>query len=389
MAKITRFSGNLPAFGSLSTGTNRTVFGDVTQSDTLDDNINADFQLGWEITGVNDAPSKQDFNALGFTHGQLLAYLHQAGVAEYDAAQEYFVGSVVNFQGQIYKSIAATNIGNTPSALSTNWMILSGVIQGQGYSDITSLDVSTIYDGQEMSLTDPDIWGGFKLVNSVAHGITTTIGVQIRINDDWYAQRTYNGTIVLSWFIVPAEANHSVALQAAIDYAESLNYGSIYAPTRVGGYNLGTAVTISTPIRIYGDGFIPAATSYGTVFNTTLTTGTVIELVNAGGSYDTGLILEDFLIKGPASGTATGLKVSGGVWNNTRIHNITVREMGGIGLHIDDCLTASVTECRAQANGSHGFYIQGSNGLRLTGCMSESNSGRGYYFEATAASRGG
>ena len=80
MAKITRYTGNLPAFGSTSTGTNRTVFNDVTQSDVLDDNINASFQLGWEITGVNDAPTKQDFNGLGFTISQLHAYIHQMGI---------------------------------------------------------------------------------------------------------------------------------------------------------------------------------------------------------------------------------------------------------------------------------------------------------------------
>jgi len=219
MAKITRYTGNLPAFGSTATGTNRTVFNGVTQSDVLDDNINASFQLGWEITGVNDAPTKQDFNALGFTHGQLLAYLHQAGTAEYDASQEYFIGSVVNYQGQIYKSIAASNIGNTPSALSANWMIISGVIQAETFADITSLDVLNIYDGQEISLTGDGIWGGFKLVNSVAHGITSVVGVQIRINDDWYAQRVYTGAVYVSWFgaVLDGVADDTAAAQAAIN----------------------------------------------------------------------------------------------------------------------------------------------------------------------------
>ena len=189
MAKITRYTGNLPAFGSTATGTNRTVFNDVIQSDALDDNINADFQLGWEITGVNDAPNKQDFNALGFTHGQLLAYLHQAGVAEYDASQEYFIGSVVNYQGQIYKSIAATNIGNTPSALSASWMIISGVILAEDFDDIRALDVTTIFNGQVIVSTPANLPGIFAVRNSAAHGLSDNGDSIIVINVDWYAER--------------------------------------------------------------------------------------------------------------------------------------------------------------------------------------------------------
>jgi hypothetical protein len=89
MAKINRYTGDLKAFASNSTGTNRTVFGDVVQSDTLDDNVNPDYFLGWEIVGVNDKPDKEDFNALGFTLGQIHAYIHQMGVPEWDASQEY------------------------------------------------------------------------------------------------------------------------------------------------------------------------------------------------------------------------------------------------------------------------------------------------------------
>ncbi len=65
MTKIARFTGNLTAFASTATGTERTVFGDTAQSDTIDDNVNSDFLLGWEIVTANDAPALQDFNGLG------------------------------------------------------------------------------------------------------------------------------------------------------------------------------------------------------------------------------------------------------------------------------------------------------------------------------------
>lgn len=121
MTKISRYNGNLQAFGSNSTGNYRTVFGDVTQSDTLDDNVNADYLSGWEIIGITEAPSKQDFNALGFTLGQLLAYLHQMGVAEYNASQEYHSDSVCSYDGTLYISLTDNNTGNTPDSSPSNW----------------------------------------------------------------------------------------------------------------------------------------------------------------------------------------------------------------------------------------------------------------------------
>jgi len=122
MAKIDRYAGNLPAFASGATGTERTIFGEVTQANDLTSQINADFLRGWGIIGPSDEPSIQDFNAAMYTHGQLLAYLHQAGVPEYQAAQEYFIGSATQYGGSIYLSLTAGNIGNQPDVSPSNWV---------------------------------------------------------------------------------------------------------------------------------------------------------------------------------------------------------------------------------------------------------------------------
>ena len=127
MAKITRFTGNLEAFASAAQALERTVFGGATQSDTLDDNINTDFFRGWQNgTDINGYPTKQFFNALGFTLSQLIAYLHQAGIAEWDSAQEYHDGSLVNVSGVVYKSLTDTNVGNDPLTDQVNWAKASG-----------------------------------------------------------------------------------------------------------------------------------------------------------------------------------------------------------------------------------------------------------------------
>lgn len=121
MAKITRYGGDLKAFGSTATGTERTVFGDVTQADDLDSNINVDWLRGWGTVGVNENPTKQDFNAVAYTMGELLSYLHQAGVAEWNVSQEYFIGSITTTAAGAYRSLSASNIGNDPDSDEVNW----------------------------------------------------------------------------------------------------------------------------------------------------------------------------------------------------------------------------------------------------------------------------
>ena len=121
MAKINRYAGDLKAFASGATGTNRTLFGEVTQADDLTSQITADFLLGWQIVGPSDQPTLQDFNAVGYTHGQLLAYLHQAGVPEHDMLQEYSLNSICNASGLLFKSLSNGNIGNDPLTLNSNW----------------------------------------------------------------------------------------------------------------------------------------------------------------------------------------------------------------------------------------------------------------------------
>lgn len=110
---LTRFNGNVVPFASESTTDNRTVFGDVVQADDIDSNLNADFKKGWEIVGLNDNPTKQDFNAMGYTLGALISYLYQMGIAEYNSSQEYKLNAVcIGTDGTIYQSLVDANIGN-------------------------------------------------------------------------------------------------------------------------------------------------------------------------------------------------------------------------------------------------------------------------------------
>jgi hypothetical protein len=111
MSKIDRFGGNLEAFASDSLSGERTLFGEATAADDLTSQVTDKFKRGWAIVGPNDAPTLQDFNALGYTLSQLLAYLHQMGVPEWSATQEYQINSIAQFGGLLYKCKTANHVG--------------------------------------------------------------------------------------------------------------------------------------------------------------------------------------------------------------------------------------------------------------------------------------
>lgn len=129
MAKYERLNQSVKPFASNSTGLERTVFGDTTQSDDINDNVNSDFLRGWGILGLNDVPTKQDFNGMTFTVSSLIAYLYQQGIPEWNTNQEYYVGGFCSIGGVVYVSksgVSGTpNINNNPETDSINWESLS------------------------------------------------------------------------------------------------------------------------------------------------------------------------------------------------------------------------------------------------------------------------
>ena len=119
MAKIDRYGGNLEAFASEAIGQERTVFGTETFDDSLTAQINALFRRGWGIVAPADAPKLQDFNALGYTTTQVLAYLHQMGIAEWNAGQLYYTDSATIHNGRIW--IAQIDEPTEEPGVGTEW----------------------------------------------------------------------------------------------------------------------------------------------------------------------------------------------------------------------------------------------------------------------------
>lgn len=115
MAKINRPNVNIQAFASEALAGERTVFNGLTESDDIKDNINSSYRRGFGVVAPNEFPKLEDFNAVHFTQTQSLAYLYQAGVAEWTIEQEYHKNDLVSVDGRLYRSTVDNNIGNSPA----------------------------------------------------------------------------------------------------------------------------------------------------------------------------------------------------------------------------------------------------------------------------------
>lgn len=120
MAKINRYGGNLVAFASEAQGQERTIFGTENFDDSLTAQVNALFKRGWGTVSATDSPVLQDFNAAMYTATQLLSYLHQMGIAEWQADQLYYEGSACIHNNRIWLS-QVDEPTDEPTEVSTEW----------------------------------------------------------------------------------------------------------------------------------------------------------------------------------------------------------------------------------------------------------------------------
>lgn len=255
MAKINRYNGDLPAFADQAQGTERTVFGSTTQDDTLDANITADFQRGWGIVGVNENPSKQDFNGLAYTLSQLLAYLHQMGVPEWNASQEYPDGAITLTASGLYKLVPGGDGSVDPDVDDgTNWggtITKASLVSMEGG---TSVEVAV---NQKVTMVGDVANGFYQRVGTDLHQysviawhpggavMTNPLGGGMFVYDASRPKSDHNGGTVISPTVPSLSLQSSVGdflsgvgetdgagsgcfvrLEPAIDLIESVDFGA-------------------------------------------------------------------------------------------------------------------------------------------------------------------
>ena len=108
----------------------------------------ANYSQGWNdavltsLDGLKKMPLLQDSNALFYVLSRNLAYLNQAGIAEYDSNTVYYINDICRDVGttNIYKSITDDNTGNVLTD-SVNWESL-GSLESLKQATTTSTGVS-------------------------------------------------------------------------------------------------------------------------------------------------------------------------------------------------------------------------------------------------------
>lgn len=242
-----RYNGNVVPFADNATGSNRTVFGDTNLSDNIDDNLNDDYKLGWEIVGINDSPTKQDFNALGYTQGKLISHLYQQGISEYNAAQEYYVNSLVmGNNGVVYQSLSGTegspNVGNDPTTDDANWKLQSGT---GTYVIDTVDDFGTVPNGIDTVIVKDTNRGGVFVSKTEVDTDPNTGSLYAVNSGTVFAKsgggfwvRQYDDFMNISWFGAVGDTTNGTD---GVDNTTPFN-AAILAISKIGG---GT-VTINT-----------------------------------------------------------------------------------------------------------------------------------------------
>ena len=156
-------------------------------------------------------PRIQDINSLYLLFSSQLKYLFQAGIPEWIATEEYYIGSICQVAGVLYTSKTGTsgspNVGNAVTDM-TNWKTtlntsdLSGLanywvsaLASNANSSVRSNDAATALlcgiGGGIANVTDINTLSGdgiiFRTSNS-ATGLPVAafaVGIQIYINNDW------------------------------------------------------------------------------------------------------------------------------------------------------------------------------------------------------------
>jgi len=254
---FTRFNGNVVPFANDATSTNRTVFGGTTQSDLIDDNLNTNFKKGWEIVGLNDNPTREDFNAMGYTNGYLISYLYQAGIPEYNATQNYLVNSIViASDGNLYKSLTGTsetpNIGTNPLSDVVNWKSLN--------SDFVSLT-------GDQTIAGIKTFSSFPITPSLAPTTIYQVANKKYVDDKTWKDIFHKNTpvAITSWSYVTTTITLNVASHTFVagEYIEVSGLTSTTYPAN--GIHLITSVTSTTIV------FTLSATPTGTTGTTSAT----------------------------------------------------------------------------------------------------------------------
>lgn len=253
MAKITRQTHKI--FGLSGSSDNFAKFGSLVAGSPIKTKDIATIQSlpAWEegfqssIFGANKDILLEDLNSFSFEHSRQLAYLFQAGIAEWDAATEYSIGSLVQLTtagdatGNVYMSLIDVNVGNAlPTGTSNaNWRLINppNYIVGSTATPgaLPVVESLTPVNGMPASVT-------LKNSQVSEDGVNVAIGLPLKFPDN-----TTQGTAAAP---ITAQANQTGFRALATTYQNTTGKAMFVSVTLggpAGGDGAAQAVTDSNP----------------------------------------------------------------------------------------------------------------------------------------------
>jgi microcystin-dependent protein len=343
MAKIIRYHeqifGSLAAtnqiakFGSLYAGSPQRTDG-ATATPSFVEAL-GNWLTGWYGAAIGgNSPAIEDLNAAHYAHSYQIAYIMQAGIAEWITDATYYIGSLVNVSGVIYISKTDDNLGNDPTTDGVNWKLYSPEPVGIGK------------DYWGASLPAGYVWASGKTIGNPSSNATE------RANDDtWdlFSLFWSSGSDTTLPIYTSAGVLSSRGVSAAADWA--LNK-AIAVPDKRGRVSVGRddlGGTAANRITLAGCGIV--GTTFGTsggeqthtLTETEMPTHTHIQSSHSHGSTfwiwrnDSGSYHAPGLVAGHIRDATDDFGGSGGAYTQRNIttsgYTATNANTGGSGAH--------------------------------------------------------
>ncbi len=170
MAKENRPIGQVPDFATTGApASDLYVFGTTTESTNVSELIGPSSRFGRgygfvQETSPETKPDFQLFNALMYSTFKLHRHVYQNGMPEWSVDETYYINSLTNRNGVVYRSKTDANTGNDPAtdANETNW-------DNPNANDVEPLD--TLADLRALSTPYPRVrLSGYDTKNDGAFG---------------------------------------------------------------------------------------------------------------------------------------------------------------------------------------------------------------------------
>lgn len=275
-----------------------------------------------------------------------------SGIAQLDVNSKVPVAQIPDLSAS-YLTVAEQGVANGVASLDATGKVPSSQIPAGVGGAVSSVNG---YTGA-VTLAAADVGA---LTQTTADGrYPLKANLVINVKDAAYGA-TGNGT-----------TDDTAALQAALNAASAAGGGAVYIPR--GTYKISAALAVDSSTIIQGDGMNV------TIISQTSTTSDGLSATDK--RY---IVLRDFQLKGPSSGTGRGinLKFSASPVANVNFVNLIVQNWGGDGVHLETPITSTLINVRSQSNGGNGFFQNSGTSVSYHSCYANANTGNGFEVDA-------